>query len=301
MKNKLFDVIIVGGGPAGLSAALVLGRSRRKVIIFDTSTPRNRFSKNMNGFLTRDGIPPLEFLRIARKELEKYEIEIVKDEVVTGTQNGKNFKVETKNSGVYQSKKLLIATGLKDKLPMIINIDKFYGKSVFHCPYCDGWEVRDKYLAAYGRGKKVVDLALGLKNWSEKVCIVTNGESIQRESLLKRLKKNNIRIYESKILRLNGREGFLKKITFENRESIKCDAMFFSTGFNQQSDLAEKFNCTFIKKGVVIVDKDQQTCIPGLYVAGDASRDMQMVIVAASEGLKAGVCINKALLKKELH
>jgi thioredoxin reductase len=300
MNKKPWDVIIVGGGPAGLSAAMLLGRCRRKVILFDTNKPRNRFSSEMHGFLTRDGIAPLDFLNIARKQLDNYKVNVIEEEIVSASNEGKGFTAISKSGKIYRSKKMLLATGLIDKLPSISGIEDYYGKSVFHCPYCDGWEVRDRALVAYGKGKKAIDLALGLRNWSNKVSIVTNGYALTHKSLLKRLKNNDIQVYEGKIKKLVGTEGKLKKIIFENKEFLKCNAMFFSTGFTQHSPLAEKFNCVFIKKGVVVVNKDQETSVKGLFVAGDAAKDMQMVIVAASEGVKAGVCINKALLRDEL-
>lgn len=296
----LYDVIIIGGGPAGLNAAVVLGRCRRKVILFDGSNQRNRSSHGMHNYLTRDHVLPSEFLKISFQEIKKYGVHHISKTIVTARKNDAGIFVAKDSDGViYHSKKLLVATGLSDKLPSIEGFKEMYGQSIFHCPYCDGWEVRDKKIGVYARNKEGWELALNLKTWSADVKLYTDG-------------KNNVKPWQKELLDLNqvpvvldawskvlGNGKQLKKIVFKNGEEVDCDAIFFVNGFEQQCDLAEVFGCEMSKKGVVKANKLQQTNIAGLYVAGDAARDMHFVVVAAAEGAKAGVTINKELQKEE--
>ncbi|PSR54406.1 NAD(P)/FAD-dependent oxidoreductase [Adhaeribacter arboris] len=291
----MYDVIIVGGGPAGTSAAMLLGRCMRKVLLFDSGLGRNRWSNAMNGFISRDGYNPVEFIKLAREELTKYNIE-VKNKVVKHVKRAENyFEVTDQEDHCYMARKVLLATGVKDRVPEIPGIEEKYGKSVHHCPYCDGWESRNKALGAYGLGRDAVGLSLSLKTWSSDVTLYTNGTRKLRREDNALLEANEIKICTAPIERLEGEGSELSEIVLQGGSRLKCEALFFSTGSEQQCDLATSLGCDFTSKGVVKTYQHQQTNIPGLYVAGDAARDMQLVIVAASEGTKAGVMINKEL------
>jgi thioredoxin reductase len=297
--KTMYDVIIIGGGPAGLNAAMLLGRSRRKVIVFDSGEPRNRWSDNLNGFLTNDGIDPGEFIKKGRAEMVKYGIEMVNKKVSTATHSKGSFIINDIDGKVYESRKLLLATGLKDDVPEIDGMDSLYGKSVHHCPYCDGWESRDKAIAVYGKDRDGIGQALAMKNWSDDVTLYTDGTKKLRRKDYELLENNNVKVCTDAIVRLEGTAGKLSNIILENDEERKQQAMFFSTGSRQQSDLGKQLGCEFTSKGVIITRKLQQSNIPGLFVAGDASRDMQLVIVAAAEGAKAGVAINMELQQED--
>ena len=295
---EVYDCIIIGGGPAGLNAAVVLGRCRRKVLVFDTETYRNRSSHGMHNYLTRDDIVPNEFIQISHKELEKYSVQKLKKKVISARKNDHDiFEVKDENKSVYHSKKLLVATGLVDTVPEIEGFKDFYGSSVFHCPYCDGWEVRDKKIGVYARNKDGSELALALKGWTNEVTLYTDGKNKVKPSQQKILDANKIPVVRLPIQKLEGKDGKVKSIVFKNGESMDCDAVFFVNGYTQQCDLAEAFGCEVSKKGVIVTNRFQQTNIKGLYVAGDASKDMHFVVVAAAEGAKAGVTINKELQK----
>lgn len=297
---QIYDVVIAGGGPAGLSAALVLGRCLRKVLICDTGKPRNASSDASWGFLTRDGTPPQELLRIAREQLIPYGVEFRKDEIIDIKRAQDYFIVDTFSGVQYYSKKILIATGVKDYLPEIPDVQKYYGKSIHHCPYCDGWQVRNQPLVAYGKGTVAIGMSLSLKTWSNNVtlCTDTNGKYRLSAADISKLARNGIKIQTTKIIRLEGKNSQLETIHFKDGTSISCNAIFFSLGFNQHSEVARKLNCEFTSRGVIKTNNSQQTSIPGVYAAGDADRDMQQVVIAAAEGAKAGININKDLQKE---
>jgi thioredoxin reductase len=297
----MLDVLIVGAGPAGLSAALWLGRCRRRVLICDSGHPRNATSHSLHGFLTRDGIDPAEFLRLGREQLATYEtVELRHIEVADARRLKSGFEMILSNGERIRSRKLLLATGVVDDLPSIDGLAELYGRSVFHCPYCDGWERRDQPLAIYGRGENALGLSLELLLWSKDLILCTDGPSELSQENLQRLAHHDIRLIEDRITRLDGSDGALKHIVFANGESIPRSAMFFSTGHRQRSDLAEKLGCEFSDQGCVDTGEYETTNVPGLYVAGDASRLVQFVVVAASEGAQAAVAINKELMKEDL-
>jgi thioredoxin reductase len=297
----LFDVIIVGAGPAGLSAALILGRCRRRVLLCDTGQPRNAASQALHGFLTRDTIEPSEFLHLGREQLLKYTtVKLRTIKATDAVSDGNNFKVTLDDGIVVTSRKLLLATGVVDELPAIEGIEACYGRSVFHCPYCDGWEVRDMPLAVYGRGKRGRQLALEMTIWSRDLVLCTDGPADIDEKDLRQLSRQGIQVREERILRLEERKGILEHIVFANGEILPRHAMFLCTKERQHSELAAKLGCTFTHRGVVRTGEYEQTNVPGLYVAGDASRRVQLVIVAAAEGAEAAFAINTALLKEDL-
>ena len=298
----MVDVIIVGAGPAGLSAALMLGRCRRSVIVFDTGQPRNAASQALHGYLTRDGIHPCELLRIGREELAKYDTVSIRDaEVVSAEcQTDARFGVTLASGERVTSRKLLLATGVVDNLPGIEGFRDCYGRSVFHCPYCDGWEVRDQPIAIYGKGERGLGLSLELTAWSRDLVLCTDGLSEIDAEGKARLASNGIRVCEESVLRLEQRDGKLEAIVFKDGPRLPRRALFFTTGQYQRSGLLSQLGCEFNEKGTVRTGKYETTHLRGLYVAGDASRAVQWVIVAAAEGAEAAFAINTDLLKEDL-
>lgn len=297
----VLDATIVGAGPAGLSAALVLGRCRRRVLLCDAGRPRNMCSHGLHGFLTRDGIDPAELRRIGRDQLRQYDsVTLLETAVTDATQSNGSFEVTLADGTRHRSRKLLLATGVVDHVPTLGGVEDLYGRSVFHCPYCDGWEVRDQPLAIYGRGKNGQGLALELTAWSRDLVLCTDGPANLRPHHRARLSTLHISIREEPIARLEGNNGMLKRIVFTTGEPLNRSAMFFSTSQQQASDLPAKLGCKFTRKGAARTGDYEATNIPGLYVAGDASRLVQLAIVAASEGAKAAFAINTDLLKEDV-
>jgi thioredoxin reductase len=297
------DVVIVGAGPAGLSAALILGRCRRSVLVCDTGRPRNAASQAMHGYLTRDGVPPLEFLAMGRQELARYETVQVRDIEVTAAtcRDDKEFDVTLADGTVVRSRKLLVATGVMDNLPPIEGFRELYGRSVFHCPYCDGWEVRDQPLAVYGRGARGLGLSLELTAWSRDLTLLTDGATEIEPPDLERLARNGVTVRDDRVACLEGEDGILKHVVFDSGERLPRRALFFTTGQFQRSDLSVRLGCEINEKGTVRTGKYETTHIEGLYVAGDASRAVQWVIVAAAEGAEAAFAINTDLIKADLR
>jgi thioredoxin reductase len=296
----LYDVIIIGGGPAGLNAAVVLGRCRRKVLLFDHGRQRNLLSHGMHNYLTRDDVKPNVFLDTAGKEIKKYGV-IIKYKAISyaDKKNKSHFTVTDVDRKIYHSKKLILATGLKDKLPEIPGAENIYGTSMFHCPYCDGWEVSEKKIAVYSKTKGGVDLSLTLTRWSNSITLFTDGKRYTRQLDKDILKKKNIEIITTPIQAFESNNGKLKNVVLKNGEKYSSDALFFSNGFEVQCDLIESLGCTIGKNNLALTNKSQQTNIAGLYVAGDASKDMHFVVVAAAEGAKAAIYVNKELMSEE--
>jgi thioredoxin reductase len=298
----LYDVIIVGAGPAGLNAAQILGRCRRTVFVCDNGRPRNAASRALHGYLTRDGIDPREFLAIGREELKRYDTVELRDVAATDAQceaSGR-FTVTLADGVVVRSRKLLVATGVGDDLPEIPGIRELYGRSVFHCPYCDGWEIRDQPLAVYGQEHRGVGLSLELTAWSHDLVLCTDGRGRIGDDDRARLARNGIQVRQERVIALEGHDGILDRIVFDTGESLPRRALFFTTGQFQQSALAIRLGCEFNDKGTVRTGKYESTHLPGLYVAGDASRAVQWVVVAAAEGAEAAFAINTDLTAEDL-
>ena len=300
--NDTFDVVIVGGGAAGLSAALVLGRCRRRLLVCDSGQPRNRASTAVHCLLGREGIAPSDLLRSGYLEIKRYDTVTFQAERVTAiAPTGNQFVITCAGDHTLVARKVLLCTGLIDEVPRLKGIEKLYGKSVHHCPYCDGFEHREQPLAVYGMGDKGAGLALMMKQWSADVVLLTDGPSQISPELEARLQRHQVPICSEQIAALEGTDdGALQFILLQGGKVLTRNAMFFTTGCRQASELSASLGCARDEKGGIVTDAvTEESSVRGVYVAGDASRDVLLVAVAIGEGAKAGVAINRALLRED--
>jgi thioredoxin reductase len=252
----------------------------------------------MHGYLARDGIHPSEFLKVAREELHHYGVEIKSGFVESAYFDADGYHLTLRGGERLDCRKLLLATGVRDELPDIPGVDEFYGRSIHHCPYCDGWEWRDQPVAVFGSAAAGTGLARSMLTWTRDVVLLTGGRPLS-QGASQRLQQVGISVRTSRIVKLEGRDGMLERIIFRDGSSIERRAIFFTTGQTQKSNLPAQLGCVFNRKGAVRTSRKEEAGRPGLYVAGDASHDVQFVIVAAAEGAKAAVAMNKEFEAEE--
>jgi thioredoxin reductase len=299
---QAYDVVIVGGGAAGLSAALLLGRCRRRVLVCNDGEPRNAASNGVHCLLGNERIAPFELLAKGRIELREYKSVALRDDEVLAISNADNqFTISCLSGLSVTARKVLLTTGVKDDVPKIDGIQKLYGRSVHHCPYCDGFEYCDKPLGVYGKGDKGAGFALMMRLWSSDVMLCTDGPTTISTEMQSRLEQHRIAVRPEEIARLEGdNEGHLQRICFTDGRVLERAALFFTTGCSQRSNLWERLGCKRDEKGGIVSDPvTEESSVPGVYVAGDASRDVLLIAVAIAEGAKAAVAINRALLRED--
>ncbi|WP_103070450.1 NAD(P)/FAD-dependent oxidoreductase [Aquimarina sediminis] len=294
-NNNTFDVIIVGGSYAGLSAAMALGRSLRSVLIIDSGKPCNRQTPHSHNFLTQDGKTPLEISNIAKEQVLQYNTVIFKQgRATTGRKIQNGFEIQTQSGDVYISKKIIFATGLKDIPPNIEGYSECWGISIIHCPYCHGYEVKNKKTGIMANGDIANHYAPLIANLTKDLILITNGKSTLTEEQTNKIRKNNIKIIEKKINRIKHENGKMQQVVFEDESTIQIDALYSSPDAIQHSDIPEKLGCQFTEEGLIKVDDFQQTTINGVYACGDNS-NKRAVSLAVSNGSISGVHINNSL------
>ena len=296
-----YDVAVVGGGPAGLTAALWLARYLHKVVVIDGGDPRNWETRGVNGFLGESGIKPSQLRGYGRAECEKYGAELVDDVVETATnRNGDLFTLVLKSGRSISARRVLLAIGIKDVWPDIEGLERCYGETVHVCPDCDGYESRGKKVAIVGKGRKAVGMALALTTWTDKIVICTNGEAADiAQDPCDQLGKLNIPVIEAKILRLISKDKEIQGIDFEGGMQLDCDRLYFAIGQYPADDLGAQLKCERDEFGLIVVDDRYHTSVQNVYAAGDIVPGPQLAIAAASDGAIAALAIHHSLIPEE--
>jgi thioredoxin reductase len=294
-KGAAWDCIIVGAGPAGLNAALVLGRARRRVLVLDSAQPRNSATHEMHGVLGHDGLDPADLRARGRVELDRYGVDVVTAEVDDAEMLDGAIRL-TWARGAEITRTVLLATGMLDELPDIPGFADVWGTSAHTCPYCDGFEHRGERLAVLAAGARGEHLAVLLRQWSDDVVLLSNGPHDLTAGQLARVHAVGIPIIETPVVGLDSNDdGRLRRVHLDNGEMLDRDALFFFVGWRLRNDIARGLTCQLRDDGSIAVDSDQATTVDRVYAAGNCTEPRALVPAAAGSGVTAAVAINARL------
>jgi thioredoxin reductase len=300
---SVHDVAIVGGGPAGLTAAMWLGRYLRRVVLVDSGDPRNWQTRGVNGYLGLPDVTPAALRGAGRDEARRWGAELIDGCVESITRVGdEHFRLALESGDTLESRRLLLAFGVKDIWPDIPGLERIYGATAYHCPDCDGHETRGKKTVVVGVGRKAVGLALALATWTRELVICTNGHDPELTSeLLAQLDALNIPVLVSRIKCAVHRERTLQALELEDGMTLDCERLFFSIGRYPADDLAQRLGCERNDEGCVTIDEHFHTTVPNVYAAGDLVPGTQIALAAAAGGAKAAIAIHHSLLAPEFR
>lgn len=300
MEASKFEVIIIGGSYSGLSAAMALGRSLRKVLVIDAGKPCNRQTPHSHNFLTQDGSTPAEISTIGREQVAKYDtITFLDGFVVEGKKTRSGFEITTEKGELYVGKKLIFATGVKDIMPEIPGFADCWGISVIHCPYCHGYEVRNEKTAILANGDFGYEFGKLITNWTADLTLLTNGKSTLSEEQVAKLTNNGVSIIENEVESLQQTNGKLEQVSFKSGSNLAVKALYAKVDFVHNSDIPSSLGVELTDQGHFKVDFLQKTSIPGIYACGDNTTLFRSVSFAVSMGTIAGAACNKELIDNE--
>ena len=301
-----YDVAVVGGGAAGLSAALVLTRARRKVAVIDSGRPRNAPAAHMQGFLSRDGMPPADLLRAGREEVAGYGGHLLDGTVARigsrlpdATDGRRRFDVALDDGRSLGARRVLVTTGLRDVLPDVPGVRERWGRDLLHCPYCHGYEVRDQPLGVLGGTPEAVAHAHLIREWADDVVLFTHGAALspeQTEGLVARA----IGVVETPVTRLVVEDDRLTGVELSTGQAVPRTAVFVRPSFVPNDDLLVDLGCATDDHGWVLTDRTGLTSVPGVWAAGNATNPRAQVITAAGEGSAAAIAINNDLVEEDI-
>jgi thioredoxin reductase len=285
------DIAVVGGGPGGLSAALWAARYRRRVVLFDDGRQRNRWARVTHGYLGLENVPPAELLDRARQALTRHpHTSVIAARVQRVAHEGKPFRIVLADGRSLLALRLVLATGLRDIFPAIERFEEFYGRTIFTCPSCDGYEARGKRVVVLGGERDAAALAIDLLDWAGSVTlIVTAGAVARRSDVFGKLARQGVEVVIGTAATFLGRRGELDAVLLEDGVVVHCAMVFCAVSHAQQSDLPLRLGCDFNADGSVVVDEHCQTTVRHVYAVGDMTPGPHLVQVAASKGAVAGI------------
>ncbi|MBO9691830.1 NAD(P)/FAD-dependent oxidoreductase [Chryseobacterium sp.] len=300
MENKNFDVIIAGGSYAGLSAGMSLGRSLRNVLIIDNGKPCNRQTPYSHNFVTHDGKTPGEIAQLAKKDVEKYDtVHFYNGTVVNTQKTTEGFEVKISSGEQFSTKKLIIASGVKDMMPEIPGFAECWGISILHCPYCHGYEVKNEVTGILSNGDMAYEFSKLIFNLTKKLTILTNGKAAFTGEQTEKLNQNKITVNEDEIDKIHHENGSIRKIVFKNGKEISLQALYAKIPFEQNINVSADLGCELTEQGFIKVDAMQKTNVPGVFACGDNVTMMRSVANAVAQGNFAGAVVNKELSDEE--
>lgn len=300
MQNKNFDVVIIGGSYSGLSAGMALGRSLRNTLIIDNGKPCNRQTPYSHNFITHDGKTPKEISELAKKDVEKYKtVHFYNGTVVKASKINTGFEVETESGEKIYAKKLILASGVKDKMPDIPGFAECWGISVLHCPYCHGYEVKKEVTGILSNGEMAYEFSKLVFNLTKNLTLFTNGKALLSDEQILKLKQNKISLNENEIEKIEHQNGSIQRIIFKNGDSVSLHALYAKIPFEQNINASENLGFELTEQGFIKVDFMQKTTVPGVFACGDNVTMMRSVANAVAQGNFTGSMVNKELSEEE--
>jgi len=295
-ENTKFDVIIIGGSYAGLSAAMALGRALRSVLIIDSGLPANRQTPHSHNFITQDGEIPGVIAEKAKAQVLNYDtVKFHYGLAVSGKQIESGFEIKTQAGSVFETGKLIFATGLKDIMPDIKGFEECWGISVIHCPYCHGYEVRNEKTGVLANGDTAFHYAQLIRNWTDDLTIFTNGQSMLTPQQTDTIARHHIPIIEKEIAYLKHDKGQLERIVFSDHSSFELKALYARPAFEQHCKIPELLGCELNEQGLLKIDMFQTTTVANVFACGDNTNPMRSVAFAVSAGNMAGAIVNNSM------
>jgi thioredoxin reductase len=295
-----YEVIIIGGSYAGLSAAIALGRSLKKTLVIDSGKPCNRHAPHSHNFLTRDGQAPDEIATVAREQVQLYEDITFYDGLATNAEKtDSGFNISTEANDIYFAKKLVFATGIKDEMPDIPGFAECWGISVIHCPYCHGYEHRNQKTGVFANGEQAFHLAPLVNNLTDKLIILTNGKADFTPEQRNKFKKHDIQIEETEVAKIAHQNGQIDYVILANGNKLELDALYAKVPFKQHSDLPASLGCKLTEEDYIETDAFKKTSVPGVFACGDNSFPMRSIANAVSAGNLVGSMVNMELTNEQ--
>jgi thioredoxin reductase len=298
--NNSYEIIIIGGSYSGLSAAMALGRSLRKVLILDSGKPCNIQTPHSHNLITHDGQTPAEITAYAKEQVLQYEtIKFHNGLAIAGKKTDSGFEIKTANNEMFTAKKLIFATGIKDIMPDIEGFAECWGISILHCPYCHGYEVKNERTAVMLNGDMGFEVIKLINNWTKDLVLFTNGASTLTPEQTAKIRKHKIEIIETEIDHIEHVDGQVNYIVLKDKSRIAVKAIYARPVLTQHSDIPEALGCSLTENGLISVDILQKTNVPGVYACGDNSSFGRALSVAIAAGSMAGAAVNKELIEEE--